>query len=711
MPTISNSTTLESQPKLYRTLLKIASFFYPGLIDQIPERQVISTGDVISFLYALPLAITGLIWLTLVTEFSWLATNIGIFIFFAVLIIIFNQLRFFLLVELRDNRFGSADGSLTNIPIWSGVLLFGPIIFWLPTLTIIVRMILEGREASSAAARWGQLRSAAFSITSETLIPLISFTLYINMGGQYPFAELTPKNIFFALMMFGVYALLYTLFWAGYLAYSAWAQQIITGKNRIQPIVRFFILAIGLPQIANPFAILAAGLYARNGILIYIFFISGMVVVAYITRRLSWSTENSRQQSQMLNKLEQLGRAIINAPPDTDHLSKILEENISNMFPAGRLVCWIFPEDILLKYPVDWNPDLESIWPWLLNRDEGKIFIGRDELPWQEEFTKHNPIVVAPIQDMAASQTFGGICLELHTLVQPWNRRALQNLCPAMQSLAAQISSAFNQARVYNQALEFQRVSEELKMAGNIQASLLPNIFPNMPGWQFAVTLAPAGETSGDFFDVIPLVDGKIGFVIADVMDKGIGPAIYMTLSRTLIRTYATEFDLLPHLVFFATNERILTDTQANLFVTAFFGVLDPKTGHLSYCNAGHNPPYLLSQQNDRQPIPLTKTGMPIGIDIDATWKLSNVQLNPGDVLVFYTDGVPDAQNIDGAFFKEENLVSVAKKSLGQPAEALQRSILDAVYDFVGDAPQFDDITLMVLARDTQPENASMSSA
>ncbi len=704
MPIKSTPIAQNSHPKIYRTLLKIASVFYPTLTDLTPERQVISIGDVISFLYAAPLAAVGLIWLIIITDITWFFANITIFIIFTILIIIFNQLRFFLLVELRDNRYGSAEGSLTNIPIWSGVLLFGPIIFWLPTLIIFVRLLIDRREPASNAVRWGQSRSTAFNITSETLIPIASFSVYQAIGGQYPFNTLTPKSIAFALIMFAVYALLYSLFWVGYLAYSTWAQQLITGKNRVQPIVRFFLLAVGLPQIANPFAILAAGLYAQNGLPIYLFFISGMVVVAYLSRRLSWTTENSRQQSQMLNKLEQLGRAIINSPPNTDNLPKILEENISNMFPAGRFVCWIFPEDILYKHPNDWDPDLDLIWPWLLNLNNGEIFLDKDVLPWQNEITTHNPMVVAPIQDMAASQTFGGIVLELHNLAQPWNQQALQNLCPAIQSLAAQISSAFNQAHVYQQALDFQRVSEELKLAGSIQSSLLPNIFPKMDGWQFAVTLAPAFETSGDFFDVIPLVDGKIGFVIADVMDKGIGPAIYMTLSRTLIRTYATEFDLLPHLVFFATNERILTDTQANLFVTAFFGVLDPKTGHLSYCNAGHNPPYLLSKEEDRQPIPLTKTGIPIGIDIDATWKLSNIQINPGDVLVFYTDGVPDAQNIDGDFFKEDTLVTLAQASIDQPAEAIQRSILDAVYNFAGDAPQFDDITIMVLARDIQPE-------
>jgi len=406
----------------------------------------------------------------------------------------------------------------------------------------------------------------------------------------------------------------------------------------------------------------------------------------------------------LLEKLEVLGRAIIDASPDAEDIPDLLQTHLINMFPAGRLVVWIFPDDVLTQQPAEWEPNLDKIWPWLLDRSEGDVFLARDILPWQEEQTGHNPVVVAPIRDVDEAQTFGGIYLELHTLAQPWNRRALRNLCPAIQALAAQISSALKQAQVYEQTLEYQRVSEELKLAGTIQASLLPNSFPDMDGWQFAVTLAPAGETSGDFFDIIPLAEDKIGFVIADVLDKGVGPALYMTLSRTLIRTYATEFDLQPDLVFFATNERILKDTRANLFVTAFFGVLDPATGALTYSNAGHNPPYFLSDQNGFDPIPLDKTGFPIGIDEDATWERAQIEMQPGDVLIFYTDGVPDAQNLEGEFFKQESLVKIVQDHLGESAELLQKSILDAVYDFVGDAPPFDDITLMVLRRDANEE-------
>ena len=681
-------------------LLKICRRFWPELNTAAQERQVLGVGEVLSTLYAAPFALAGVIWLVATSDWQWLRENFLLFTLFGILIFSFNQLRFFLIVELRENRYGSADGDLTGIPLWSGVLLFGPTIFWLSVLRVVFQFVANIRQTQSSTTRWGQWRVTVMNLASETLVPLAAFTIYRSIGGQYPFIQLSVATILPALIMFGAYLMIYAAFWMPYLAYHTWAQQALSRSHDIRPILKFFVLAIGLPQLANPFAILAAGIYAQNGLAVYLFVILGMLMVAYLSRRMSWTAERSRQSSRLLEKLEALGRAIIDAPPDAENLPTILQTHLTNMFPAGKLVVWIFPDDVLSQQPSDWEPNLDEIWPWLLDRVEGDVFMARETLPWQENHTSHNPVVVAPIRDMDEAQTFGGIYLELHTLAQPWDRKALRNLCPAIQALSAQIASATRQARVYDQALEFQRVSDELKLAGSIQASLLPNQFPDMDGWQFAVTLAPAGETSGDFFDIIPLADGKVGFVIADVLDKGVGPAIYMTLSRTLIRTYATEFDLQPDLVFFATNERILKDTRANLFVTAFFGVLDPATGLMTYCNAGHNPPYFLGDRNSCEPHPLTKTGLPIGIDEDTTWERAEITMLPGDVLVLYTDGVPDAQNLDGDFFKQESLVQVIQEHLGESAEMLQKSILDAVYDFVGEAPPFDDITLMVLRRD-----------
>ena len=687
---------------VHPSLLNICQRFWPELKTAAQERQVVGVGEVLATLYSAPFAIAGILCLMASTDWSWLQENIGVFIFFGVLIFAFNQLRFFLIVELRENRYGSADGALAGIPLWSGVLLFGPVMLWLPLIWIGLQYVFEYRHTYSSSARWIQLRGISMNIASEILVAIVAFQFYINIGGQFPFAGLSVGTILPALLMFAVFFVLYAAFWMPYLAYHTWAQQALSRKRDIRSIFRFFLLAIGLPHLANPFSILAAGIYAEDGLGVYLFLILGMLIVAYLSRRMSWTAEHSRQSSRLLEKLETLGRAIIDAPPDSENIHELLQTHLTNMFPAGRLVVWIFPNEILSRHPSEWEPNLDDIWPWLLNQSKGDFFLAKEPLPWGEVQNRHNPIIIAPIRDMDEAQTFGGIYLELHTLAQPWDRRSLLNLCPAVQALSAQIASAIKQSQVYAQTLEYQRVSEEIKLAGTIQSSLLPNAFPDMAGWQFAVTLAPAGETSGDFFDIIQLSDGKVGFVIADVLDKGVGPALYMTLSRTLIRTYATEFDLQPDLVFFATNERILKDTRANLFVTAFFGVLDPLSGSFTYANAGHNPPYFISNENGCEPIALGKTGFPIGIDEDATWQRAQIELQPGDVIVLYTDGVPDAQNFTGEFFKEDSLVSVIQEHLGESAEKLQQSILDAVYDFVGDAPPFDDITLMILQRDEE---------
>ncbi len=248
---------------------------------------------------------------------------------------------------------------------------------------------------------------------------------------------------------------------------------------------------------------------------------------------------------------------------------------------------------------------------------------------------------------------------------------------------------------------EYQKVAQELALAGEIQASFLPDVLPDVAGWQLAATLEPARETSGDFYDFIHLPNGRLGIVIADVADKGMGAALYMALSRTLIRTYAIEYDTQPDLVFSVANHRILVDSHTKLFVTVFYGILDPMTGRLTYCNAGHNPPYLLSTQNKDTVQSLRRTGMPLGIFEDVTWTQDSVQLAPGDVLVLYTDGIPEAQDRQEVFFGEKRLLEIVQGNLGRSAQAIQHALMAEVHRFMGDAPRLDDITLMVVIRDS----------
>ncbi|HXG28277.1 MAG TPA: PP2C family protein-serine/threonine phosphatase, partial [Nevskiales bacterium] len=217
----------------------------------------------------------------------------------------------------------------------------------------------------------------------------------------------------------------------------------------------------------------------------------------------------------------------------------------------------------------------------------------------------------------------------------------------------------------------------------------------------------PARQTSGDFYDLMELPDGRLGILIADVTDKGTGAALFMALSRTLIRTYAFEYPDRPEKVLYAANKRILTDTRTNMFVTAFYGILDPRTGTLTYCNAGHNPPYLVRADNGTAPQELHNTGIPIGITTEARWEARTVEIAPGDLLVLYTDGISEAHNQQRELFDARRLLASIQANLGLTALAVQAAILAAVDQFVGAAPQSDDQTLLVVVRECGDSRAA----
>jgi sigma-B regulation protein RsbU (phosphoserine phosphatase) len=155
------------------------------------------------------------------------------------------------------------------------------------------------------------------------------------------------------------------------------------------------------------------------------------------------------------------------------------------------------------------------------------------------------------------------------------------------------------------------------------------------------------------------------------------------------------------------TNKRLLNDASANLFITCFYGVLDTKTGTLNYSNAGHHPPFLVSDSSDSILSELERTGMPIGVDEEAIWQTGTIQLSPGDKLVIFSDGATDAENSDGEFFGYPNLRKSVLEGKNGNAFELQAKILEAIQGFTNSERQSDDLTLMVIARETKEENQS----
>jgi DNA-binding NarL/FixJ family response regulator len=244
-------------------------------------------------------------------------------------------------------------------------------------------------------------------------------------------------------------------------------------------------------------------------------------------------------------------------------------------------------------------------------------------------------------------------------------------------------------------------MARELIMAGKIQADILPEKAPTIPGWDISARLKPARETSGDFYDFIPLTERKWGVVVADVTDKGMGAALFMALSSTLIRTYASRFPTLPGLALNAVSERLLTDTRGGMYVTAIFGILEPHSGRFIYANAGHPPGFLIGGSRGRISIEsLRGTGMALGVSEQAQWKQKIVKLAPGDYLVLYSDGITEAQNRLGVFFGEERVQEVILSKIGRSARELQDALIEEVNRFEGYVPQQDDIVLVVIRRE-----------
>lgn len=259
-----------------------------------------------------------------------------------------------------------------------------------------------------------------------------------------------------------------------------------------------------------------------------------------------------------------------------------------------------------------------------------------------------------------------------------------------------QLNGFLNQAARALHAVSIRR--QELALAGRLQASLLPETPPQAPGWDISATWRPARETSGDFYDFVALPDGRVGLLVADVVDKGMGAALFMALARTLLRTYATDYPDNPEQLLAVVNQRIIADMKSGLFVTLFYAILDLQTGRLTYCNAGHPPPFIFSTSPSEPALALTRTGMPLGITEEAIWEQASIDMPAGAVLLLYTDGIPDAMGPSGELFGEARMQAAVRANLGKRSSDIQEALISSVFAFAENEPQVDDITVMAIA-------------
>jgi sigma-B regulation protein RsbU (phosphoserine phosphatase) len=241
---------------------------------------------------------------------------------------------------------------------------------------------------------------------------------------------------------------------------------------------------------------------------------------------------------------------------------------------------------------------------------------------------------------------------------------------------------------------EKERYTKELEIAKEIQDTFLPETTPDIPGIGIAAVTIPAMEIGGDFYDFIPAGDNRWGIAMADVSGKGISAALFMALSRTLLHVSGmTGTD--PSAAIRQANRWIYEDGRSSMFVTVFYGVLDPGGRCFSYVNAGHNPP-LLVRDDGVQELSGSR-GIALGVVPDVAIAHTIQDLRHGDLLVLYTDGVTEAFNSANEAFGEERLREFVRTNRVKPARDVLESLVAEIRVFTGSAPQSDDITLVVV--------------
>jgi serine phosphatase RsbU (regulator of sigma subunit) len=279
-----------------------------------------------------------------------------------------------------------------------------------------------------------------------------------------------------------------------------------------------------------------------------------------------------------------------------------------------------------------------------------------------------------------------------------------------LNSLAQQVAQTLRVVELVQeqqaQVTERERIEQELRTAREIQQTFLPKEVPEIPGWQLVPYYHPAREVGGDFYDFIPLADGRLGVVIGDVAGKGIPAALVMTATRTMLRTDAQSGDA-PGEVLARVNELLCADIPPGIFVTCFYAILDPVSGCVQYANAGHEPPYRWQNEDASR---LWATGMPLGMLPGSCYETHEAPIFPGENLLFFSDGIVEAHNSNREMFGLPRLLACINAHPG--GRELIDLLLGELGHFTGaDWEQEDDVTLLALRCAPMPQKQADGSS
>ena len=348
----------------------------------------------------------------------------------------------------------------------------------------------------------------------------------------------------------------------------------------------------------------------------------------------------------------------------------------------------------------------------LLDGSAGRAFENAEVLTESHDLI---PSVDCGVSFRVDEKCMGFLGLGSKLIGEPYNEDDRELLVTLVNNLVVALKNAISFENIKRQLA----LDHELEKGRQIQRNFLPDQIPQLPNWEIATCFFPALQVSGDFYDAFLLPGECVGLVIADVCDKGVGSALFMALSRSLIRVFSGESSL-HDLPTSAINEKMQAATDAHqinalkavaltndyiaqehgeegMFATVFFGVLDPKTGLLAYINAGHVPPFIVGSAGVKQR--LKPTGPAVGMMPHMKFSIQEVQLEPGDILLGYTDGVTEAQDPSGEFYTINRLLSLLDQPASTASDLLER-IKEKLFIHMDKAEQFDDITMIAVHRE-----------
>jgi serine phosphatase RsbU (regulator of sigma subunit)/anti-sigma regulatory factor (Ser/Thr protein kinase) len=302
--------------------------------------------------------------------------------------------------------------------------------------------------------------------------------------------------------------------------------------------------------------------------------------------------------------------------------------------------------------------------------------------------------------------------LDLLRVATARQRKTSQQMMSGLEAKNAELRQAYVELQAaQSELIRLSRIEEELAVARRIQESFLPKHIPQPTGWQFAAFNRGALEVGGDFFDFVELPNHQIGIVVADVSGKGVPAALFVALTRSLVRaalqaqaTFEPQNNrlsqhILANAIQLTNNYLTREHGDDNMFVTLFYALLQPETGQLSYINAGHNPPLIFLPDSSLRCELTEHATLPLGIIDNQHYTIAEQVIAVGETFVAFSDGITEAMNSNEELFDDARLIATIQQHFTLEANAMVQATVDAVDTFVAGAPQSDDITLMIIRR------------